>query len=294
MAGTKTESRLEVLLQAIRDLPTIPETLIRILNTLDDPDSSVENLASIIRVDPPLSAKILRLANSPYYDGGGDLTDIGECISVLGFSTVREVALCVMLADTLMQACRRNELQFDYRGLWRHSVHTAVLARRLAQRVGDPDPGEVFTMGLLHDLGKFVQLLHEPLLFAEVLRRWTDSNRRLADVEKEVLGYDHAEAGGAFAEAWSFPSSVVAAIGAHHGAVSGEGLSARDGRVLQVISLANVLAHDLSTETLELGQGSDPGESVPLARALDLEDVLQAERQEWTDEMEREAQWLAG
>ena len=95
---------LENLIREVEEIPTIPESLIQIMRVLDDPASGPANLASVVRLDAPLMSKILRLANSPYYNHQGNLSDINRCVAVLGYRTVRQMAVCVSVATSLVSA----------------------------------------------------------------------------------------------------------------------------------------------------------------------------------------------
>ena len=156
-----------------------PETLIHILKVLDNPNSGPADLGAVVRLDAPLMARILRLANSPYYSSRGDITDINRCVSVLGYRTVRQVAICVSVATSVIAAVSKSSGQLDYRELWRHSVVTGAIAKHLAQLAGYPDPEEAFTAGLLHDMGKFVLELHAPDKYHRIIAQWEAAGRRL-------------------------------------------------------------------------------------------------------------------
>jgi HD-like signal output (HDOD) protein len=245
--------RLEALLRAIDELPTIPETLVKILRILDDPQSSAQALADVVRLDVPLTSKILRLANSPYYCAGGNIGDVKSCIAVLGFKTVRQVAICVSIASSLVAECNRRRARLDYRDLWQHSVHTGVIAKELSRLVGDADPEEVFTAGLLHDLGKFVILLHAPATYDQVIVRRRECGRRLVDVELDLLGFDHAMAGEAFGVSWRFPLALTRPARLHHDRLEPGAAADRGERMAALVALADYLAN------VEVPAGSDLG-----------------------------------
>ncbi len=246
-----TASDLTSLLGAVDDLPSIPETLIRILTVLDDPQSSARALAEVIRLDAPLTSKILRLANSPYYSASGTLADVQACIGVLGFKTVRQVAICVSIASSLVPSCRRRPCRLDYRELWRHCVATAVIAKELARLRRTRDPEEIFTAGLLHDLGKFVAVIHDPEAYDGVVAHRAAAGRPLVEVERDVLGWDHQLAGEAFGEAWRFPALLTAAARRHHDAPAGDGSRAAEATAL--VALADRQAHLLEPPACDLG-----------------------------------------
>lgn len=251
--ATAGNPRILALLRAIEELPSIPETLIRILKILDDADSSASELAEVIRLDAPLTAKVLRLANSPYYSACGRLADTRSCISVLGFKTIRQIALCVSIASSLLAKCNQRRNRLDYRELWRHSVVTGVIAKELAIMNRDEDPEAVFTAGLLHDLGKFVIVLHAPAVYDQVIDLRHQQHRQLVDVEMDILGFDHVMAGEMMGMAWRFPSALTQSARRHHDRFDGDGSSSREDRTVALVSLANHLAHNLDRPASDLG-----------------------------------------
>jgi putative nucleotidyltransferase with HDIG domain len=227
------------LISSFRDIPTIPEVLARIWQLVDDPRSSASDLEKVVSMEPPLAAKVLRLANSPYYGGRGRIKDVQTAITSLGFHTLRNLAICLSVASALGQ--RESSVSIvDHRALWQHSVAVAVLARAVGAEVGDVEPDEVFSAGLLHDLGKFVISLGRPEAYAEVVRRSAAIDLSLEAAETSVLGFDHAAVGSGFAERWHFPPRLRELILRHHEEPSGE-LT----REKHVLRLADSLSHEL-------------------------------------------------
>lgn len=251
---TSTQAELARMIAEIEELPSIPETLLEVLRVIDDPASGAPDLASVVRLDAPLTAKILRLANSPFYGSRTDISDVGRSISVLGYRTMRNVAITLTVATSLVSAVARAGGRLDYRELWRHSVITGAIAKHLAILIGDPEPEEIFAAGLLHDLGKFVLELHAPEAYDKIVHERRRSRRHLSAMERETFGYDHAEVGAAFATSWRFPEILVRCIGDHHqqrrpaaqGTLRGE-------RAAAIVSLADYLANAQHPPSSDLG-----------------------------------------
>lgn len=241
---------LQQLRDAITELPTIPETLTRILELLEDPTSGARDLAGVIRADAPLASKILRLANSPLYQKSRDITSIQECVSVLGYRTVRQVALCVAVISGLGRECSSKAGTLDYRALWQHSVNVGAIAHTLARRGDDADPETVFLGGLLHDLGKFVLTICEPRLYGTVIADRSTARVALVAQERAVLGFDHTEAGAVLADAWNFPDDLQDVIRGHH--------APADGAPEQtLVAAADYLANVMSPPSCDLGFAAD-------------------------------------
>jgi putative nucleotidyltransferase with HDIG domain len=261
---------LDQLRDAITELPTIPETLTRILELLEDPASGARDLAAVIRADAPLASKILRLANSPLYQKNRDITSVQECVSVLGYRTVRQVALCVAVISGLGRECSAKAGALDYRELWQHSVNVGAIAHALARRDGTVDPETVFLGGLLHDLGKFVLTICEPRLYGEII-----ANRRAAGVplvtqEQGVLGFDHTEAGAVLADAWNFPRELQVVIRGHHHPDAGDHAQA-------LVAAADVLANTLRPANSDLGYCASANGGQALLDAVGLPADLPAD-----------------
>ncbi len=241
------------LLREIDDLPSIPETLLEIFKVLDDPDSGPADLSSVVQMDPPLMARILRLANSPYYSRGGNLPDIQRCVAALGYKTVRQVAICVSVATTLVGAVARAQGKMDYRELWHHSVSTGAIAKHLARLTDYPDQEELFTAGLLHDMGKFVLEIHSPEAYDQIIESRLPNGRSLEEVESEYFGCDHAELGAAFGESWRFPPLLVRCFGEHHRISELKGPQNRGDHAVALVALADYLASTMVPSHSDLG-----------------------------------------
>jgi putative nucleotidyltransferase with HDIG domain len=283
---------VRTLLAEVDDLPSIPETLIRILKVIDDPGSGPADLTRVVRMDAPVMAKILRLANSPYYSSRGDLADINRCVAVLGYRTVRQVAICITVASSLMNAMENAGGQLDYRELWRHSVVTGAVSRHLARLIGYPDPEEAFTAGLLHDLGKFVLEVYAPQAYGRLIADRHARGLTLPQIERETFGFDHADLGAAFAESWRFPPVLVHAFGGHHQPVIGRATT-REAKVTAVVALADYVANTIDTPRSDLGFDADAAdpEGLHAAAGLSVETVT-GERDAIREDIARAAAFL--
>jgi putative nucleotidyltransferase with HDIG domain len=271
--------QLDALLSRFQDLPTIPEVLARIWQLVDDPRSSASDLERVVSHEPPLAAKVLRLANSPYYGGRGRVQDVRSAITTLGFDTLRNLAVCLSVAGGL--AARENQGSLlDRRALWRHSVACAVGARRIARELGVEGAEETFTAGLLHDIGIFVIALGRPQAYSEIVHVGLERSCDQCEAERAVLGFDHAEVGCAFAQHWHFPLGLQDLIANHHCPVTGERAAQK-----HVLRLADALAHRVldapvlpdfearpvaDTDLLALGLAADELETLVGAIATDV------------------------
>jgi len=157
-----------------------------------------------------LSATMLKLVNSAFYGMSRTITSLEKAIRILGFATVRNIALAAFVFDAFVSG--KNAI--DYRGFWLHSIAAASASDVLARRMRVKEIGEYFVYGLLHDLGIVVMMQYLPDELAAVKSRVLEGGT-LGEAERDVIGCTHNELGAALAERWDFPESLVAVI-EHH------------------------------------------------------------------------------
>ncbi len=203
-------------IEGLGDLPSLSPVLVRLVQTLARDDASVVEVASIIRQDPVLAARVLRAANSAAYAGRSPVASIREALLRLGLVRVRRLALVASLYQAM--SVRGTRLHRD--AFWQHSLAVAhgseILVRHATGCPEDVDPETAFLAGLLHDLGLLVLESHYPRE-AEAVKRYADAEGvSLCAAELAVLQTDHGELGALLASHWAMPDAITAAIGAHH------------------------------------------------------------------------------
>jgi putative nucleotidyltransferase with HDIG domain len=241
------------ILAHVDDLPTLPTTVTQVLRLVDDPGCSVAALGKLVSGDPVLSARVLRLANSAYYGFPRAIAAVPQAITLLGLSTLRNVALSAGVFSMFRGGSARGTL--DLWALWRHSVATAATAKLVARRAGYSPAEKAFTAGLLHDLGKLLIVRYLPGSLREILDLVAAENVAIGDAEQRVLGVSHPAFGAWLAARWNFPASLVDAIAFHH-----HPMHADDGQPLAGITSVA----DLLVRRAGIGSGGDD-----LAREMD-------------------------
>lgn len=191
-------------------LPTLPLVASRLLEAIADPETYSEEIARIVALDPALTARTLRLANSDFYGFPRKVGSVDLAVVVLGATTVRDL----VLSAAVFQTIGANGAHLT--ALWNHSMATGVAARALADRAGYRLAGEAYAAGVLHDIGKVVLRQSFPDRFEGILALAREQKLPIAEAERGVLGSDHAEVGGWLAERWGLPADLVEAIACHH------------------------------------------------------------------------------
>ncbi len=207
----------QTLEKKLADLPPLPAVVMRIMQTVNDPDTSAEDLNKLISMDQGLSSKVLRIVNSSYYGFPKRISTITHAVVILGFNTVRNLVLGVSAFGLLGQKSMPYGLN---RGkFWEHSIATAVAGgvvgrKRLPKMRTAPD--DAFVGGLLHDLGALFLDSYFPVQYAVSMAYAARERQTSREAENMVLGIDHAIVGRCIAEYWNFPPHLVAMMGSHH------------------------------------------------------------------------------
>jgi len=203
---------LERVVASIGELPTSPAVVSSVMGLTSDLNTGVETLSQALSSDPALTAKVLRLSNSPFYGRSRSVRSLSEAIMILGFSTIRSLVVATS-AHTMFNQGQNKELG---EALWQHSLAAAMGARLVAGRIGKRQLIEEFFLGgLLHDIGVLVILKKMPDDFGKILKRVRESGEYRVDVEQDVLGFTHADLGSIVLERWNFPAILSTAVRCH-------------------------------------------------------------------------------
>lgn len=195
-----------------KSLPSPPGVAAKIVELAQDPEVSMNEIGELVQIDPALSAKILRLANSPMYGMRRSIDNMNQAIAVLGLNETVTLAL----SFSLVKGLHWNGVNgLDYRHFWRRSLACATGARTLAKTLRLPDPDRFFLAGLLQDIG----MLLVERVFPSVYRRQdaeTHDHHEITQIEQSELGVDHARIGAALLRRWNFPEHLLYATYCSH------------------------------------------------------------------------------
>lgn len=201
----------EALARDIHRLPSLPPIVLELMNLVRT-ESPLGTLGETLSLDQALSAKVLQLANSPFYGVSGRVASIRDGISILGTS---QLTCMVMAAALTLQFEERYGQSLHLDSFWKHSVGCAVAAKHVAMACG-LDSAAAFSAGLLHDVGRLVIESHYPQEVAQALA-WSETNDLpQCDAEQSLLGICHVEIGGWVSRHWCFAPEIVQAIEHHH------------------------------------------------------------------------------
>lgn len=205
---------LDQIIKKIRQIPPMPDVVVKVLDLSGDPECSVHKLVEVIRLDQGITMRVLRLCNSPYFGLPRRVSTLREALVFLGNSTLVNFILTSYTSDFFQAPNLGYGLEAGE--MWRHAVASAIAAEIIGRRLRGQDTGLLFTAALMHDVGKVV--LNEYVLSdLERIREVVARERcTFLEAEKEILGYTHAEVGAQLAAHWNLPPVLVNTILYHH------------------------------------------------------------------------------
>ena len=202
------------LLKAVQDLPPMPKVLFKIQKLLVDPYSDTQQIAGYIETDQALAAKVLKMANSPFYGMTGKVSTVQHAAIILGFQTLSE--LTTMAGFSAIMGKKLPGYGYYSDELWKHSLAVALASKLIAEKINPELVNDALTAGLIHDLGK---LILDPYVQdqREALDKFIeDENQTFLIAERQILGFDHAEIASEICSHWKFPETLTQAIKYHH------------------------------------------------------------------------------
>ncbi len=200
---------IETFLDNAPNLPALPALLSRLIQKVNDPDTSADELAKILEADSVLSARILKVANSVFYGMAGKVSNVKHALVVLGFKTIRSMALTIWTQSLEV----KNQSQSNYLLLghmFTHGIATAVASSVVARRISRSLADDGFIAGLMHDIGRIALISaageqYSTEVVNPVVEQGVDPTAR----EREIWGFDHAELGAVLLESFHLPAKLI-------------------------------------------------------------------------------------
>jgi putative nucleotidyltransferase with HDIG domain len=224
---------------------SLPEIFIMINEVVNDPTSSFSDIAQVVNLDTALSARLLKIVNSSFYSFPSNIETVTHAIAVIGTEQLHSLALATTIIANF-KGIPDKVLNMNL--FWRHSMGVAIIARNLAIHCRESNPERFYLAGILHDIGRLIILENLPDESREIINRQKESGGIVWQIEREVLGFDHGEVGGALSRSWNLPLSLEEIIGNHHNPER----SKRYPLETTIIHLADIIA-----KAMELGSSGD-------------------------------------
>jgi putative nucleotidyltransferase with HDIG domain len=235
MAQVASEELLDKIAQTVR-FAAMPEVMSRLMTMFDDPAISAAEVSQVLDKDAGLVARVLKVANSAFYGGRGEVASVQQAVVKLGFRTTKAVVLSTAVYSSVN---RSRPGGIDLRPFWQHGLEVGVTAMLLADELCGSYSDECFVAGLLHDIGRAALAC----AFPETFRAWLNapSQSWSLEAEREAFGVDHTTVGAYLCRLWKFPEVLENAV-VHHHDVPGELPEVPRDRVGLCVGLADSMA----------------------------------------------------
>ena len=172
------------------------------------------HISEIVRRDPSLTSRLLRLVNSVYYGLATPVNSIEEAVFYLGVRQIRQLTTVTPIIEDFQKLS--HQCAFPWRDFWQHCIGTAILTREVTSSTAVQSDDADYVAGLVHDVGKIVMAWTFPEHFTEIHRLAIEGTRDLCEIELEVLGTDHGELGALYLERHRLPELMVVTARHHH------------------------------------------------------------------------------
>lgn len=226
-------------------LPTLPDVYYRLVEMIDDPMSSLADVARLIAQDTALTAQLLRIANSALFGFPARIGNIGQAVTVVGMQQIKELSLACHVTHVFQGIPPRL---IDTDDFWRHALAVGLAARVIATHRHEVNVERYYALGLLHDLGRLVIYLQAPPAAERILEHCRVAPALMEPAERELLATDHGEIGGALLRYWRLPDCLWEPVLHHHHPER----ATRHPEAAALLHVADIMAH-----TLEYGSSGE-------------------------------------
>lgn len=197
----------------LKVIPTLNNIMQKVLAVMGDRNSSFADLGNVIKHDQAISSKVISIANSAYYSRGIEIFSLERAMISMGFEEVKSIVMCILFMDTMLKAFKLREE--DLKVLWNHSIYVACAAKVLAEKTCADDAQKVYSVALLHDIGKVVFYMGADN-YSQLAKEAEARGKEIHKLERERFGIDHQETGYVLGLKWKFPEELCDAIRYHH------------------------------------------------------------------------------
>ena len=234
MHTIEVTDKIDIELLVNLQLPTLPAGAMRVAKLAQDYNSSTKAIADAIGTDPALAGLVLSRANSPLYAMERLVTTLPKAISAMGNEAIHSLVVTLAFSNVFSREIRASKIG---QAIWKHSLAVGILARELSLELGLRGAEEAFTCGLLHDIGKFLLLKYDSVLYSQIAEKETE--REMLGFERINFGYMHDQVGALAVRRWGMPEEISHVIFNHHQPSEAEQFMLMS----RVVDIANQMAH---------------------------------------------------
>ncbi len=230
---------LRDILREMDDLPLVSAVAARLLRRINQPDTSIRDLADLVSQDSTLAAHVLKIANSSFYRRRAQVNSLEGALMLIGENALKELAI-----DSSLRSFRAASGPVEKR-LQSEARLCAIAARRVAQATNEVDPDEAFLAGMFHHVGQLIMHRRDPETFQQALALSQGNEARALDIERGLFAFSHDMIGAVLLELWDFSPRLVQTVLHHHDFATATGLDETVRRLAATVAVAATLCQTL-------------------------------------------------
>lgn len=229
------------LLRNFNEVKTLPHVEIRLSKLISDENSSMREFEEVIRLDPTLVLRLLRLVNSSYYGLRQKINSISRALVFVGMKNLRNMVITEALKGIVGKG-KKNKMAIR-NGLWLHSATVGIFGQMISERIFEKKGEDAFLCGILHDIGMIIEDQVVKDLFEKTCEAYDPESKSITEYEREIIGTDHCEIGSLLAKTWKLPVEIQEGIQNHHSVLDHVSPSSVTGIIQTADYLANQMKH---------------------------------------------------
>ena len=266
--------------RSLKNLPSLPEQIDNVLMATGTSSSMDYSIVEMIQHDPAMAMAVLKVANTPIYDGyPGQISSLQQAAGLLGPGAIKNIVLRTPIIERFSD---KSVLPIDYLQLWIHSGITAAISGGLGRFIGGMESDVSFTSGLIHHAGVIALTVYFPTAFAKVQDFMDQNQVDLIEAEKQTLGFSHLEVAGEMIDAWGLPAQLSQVILQYAAPEKNNA----NWEIAAVVALANSLAYEWGFPSGLKGFTTAKRENL-----LDLLGISEKELEQWEPELKKYAEY---
>ena len=215
-----------------------PVVFTRLSDAIKNPRTSVTEIGKIISEDQGLTARLLKMANSPFYGYPSKIETIFDAVLIMGTKQIQNLVLATSVIN-VFKGIPREFVSMET--FWHHSIACGVIARVIAGYRREPNIELFFTAGILHDIGRLIMFSKASEKYRDIMFHCRAQNQLLFNTEREMMGFDHADLGSALLKEWKLPTNLIEMVACHHNALKAVQYFSET----SIIHISDIIAHAL-------------------------------------------------
>jgi len=204
----------QALIEKFKKIRTLPHIVTRLVQLVNDEESTLQDFEEVIRLDPALVARLLTLVNSSYFGLTRKVDSISRAVALLGMKNLHNIAVTDAIQGMLRS--HSGSTEFSPQRLWLHSAASGICCKMIAERIFTINGDDAYLCGILHDIGLIVAMEAELETFLQLIEQLTPGGPSIVELEHQLFHTDHCEVGYILAKDWRIPDPIAEAIRDHH------------------------------------------------------------------------------